>query len=211
MDDGADTGACNAFEKTGGKARHLVQRPAVTALRTQRADGMLRRQPLRSRSPICRVEAVADMVAMKPPARVVGDGVEPQIDERASGQSGESPCQPRNILDESLPFRAGLGARKIAECLQARRHTGGRADEMSHGKAICRQIVEPALETCGGRSMPDGQRHLVVADPAQDCLVCSFDDSRRSRHDIEIGADPHVGRFVTSLKRSAHGTSISRG
>ena len=221
MDDGADAGACNALEEAGSEAGHLVQRSAIPALQPQRTHGMLRRQPLRSGSTICRTQAVADMVAMKPPARVVGDSVQPQIDERTSGQRRESPGKPCNVLDESSPFRTGLGARKIAERLEARRRTGGRTDEMPHRQAIRRQSVEPALETCDWRSMPDGQRHLVVADPTQDGLVCSFDDPRRSRHDIEIGADPPLGwfvmrrfvtrRLVTGLKRSAHGTSISRG
>ena len=126
----------------------------------------------------------------------MSNGVQPQIDERASGQCGESSCKSRNVLDEGLPLRTGLGAGKIAERLQTRRHTGGWTDEMSHREPVRRQMVEPALETCSGRSTPNSQRHLVVGDPAQNGLVGAFDDPRRSRYDIEIGADPQLGWFV---------------
>lgn len=119
------------------------------------------------------------MIAMKPPACVVGDGLKPKVDVAAAGACGEATGKPGDVVDQDASFGTVGQIHEIAKRREPGRDTCGRTDEMSLRQMFRRQGVEPCSKPFGVGAVPDCQGNVLVGRPMEHGFVGALDDRRR--------------------------------
>jgi len=153
-----------AFEHGDVVVPETFQRPRIRRLFVQGTLGMRHRNPLGRRPAIGGHKACFDGVAMKLPARVMTDALQPDIDTAGPRDVGKRADEATDVLGEQIAHLSRGHPALIEQRLQRRAKVAGLNENSNSGEFGNLCLIQPLAQPNGKRALPDHEFRRSLID-----------------------------------------------